>query len=1090
MALRRSSLLLLGAVLALLGLPASALAQGDPTLPVNTTAATPGAWQTSPYVVTLQGTDVEDPAVDMEWQLGPAGAITSWPSGTQITIPTLGVLDFRTQAVDDSGNTSGWRSETLRIDTVDPTDASAATTPAGTSGWHLAATSFDVSAVDITSGVDHVEWILDGGAVQSGPNGSNVPISANGVHLLRTRAVDVAGNVSDWTDHTVRIDAVLPTDTTNLPTGWRTTPVDVTVKGVDAHSGVDEVEWVVDGGAPATDSPEGAFTIAADGEHTVQTLVRDVAGNETAWKSHTVKIDTTDPDNLTDVSDGEWTQAYHVQVEAGDATSGVDRVEWRIDSGPWQQGPSGSAVNITQTGVYTLTTRARDHAGNVSADRQEIVRVDATLPTNTTLTPPSGEVSNPYDRAVTGDDDDSGVASIEWRVNGGAITSGDPGDLATVTGPTNTYTLETRIIDEAGNASAWRADSVNINAALGDNVPPVDTTAPAATTAWFSDPVSVTVQAVDTRSGVTQLQYRRPGETLKTVTGPTQVLLDKEGPNVLETRAKDGADPANWSAWRTQTYKIDLSLPVDTTDIPDGWQDSNSFVLSGTDARSGVDEIGYEIDGGGEQFGNPGQTVTVPGGDGSYEITTRVIDNAGHSSDYTTQTLKVDTVDPVNTSDVPDTDWIKGSLALALSGTDLNLAPMQWRVDEGEIQNGDTATIDEDGEFLLETRAIDLAGNFTAWRPHTVKVDATVPVNTTPAAPAGWRKTAYSVAVTGNDGAGSGVDRIERKVDGGAVSNDPNVTVTGDGVHTLSSRIIDEVGYESTWRDDVIRIDTVKPTAAVSCSAAADVWSTAPVACTVSANGGISGIGSLWLAGADGGTKTVTSGTVATVSADGTHTVRLDAADGAGNAAAAQAVVNVDRTAPVATLTCAAQGRAHSCRADASDATSGLASLAWSVDGGDFKAIGAGESFSVTSGKVTLRAIDAAGNQLVTEPVTLKQGATVRVTNAPVYLKGRKNSESLVGALSAARSASGTVSLDLRPLAVGRGRFRVEVRLKSGKRSRTVKRTVKVGRTGTLPRMSASLSRAIEKTTVTLTVRKRTGRRWKAYAGTRFVLAK
>ena len=59
--------------------------------------------------------------------------------------------------------------------------------------------------------------------------------------MLRTRAVDVAGNVSDWTDHVVRVDSVLPTDTTALPTGWRTTPVDVTVKGTDAHSGVDEV---------------------------------------------------------------------------------------------------------------------------------------------------------------------------------------------------------------------------------------------------------------------------------------------------------------------------------------------------------------------------------------------------------------------------------------------------------------------------------------------------------------------------------------------------------------------------------------------------------------------------------------------------------------------------------------------------------------------------------------------------------------------------------------------------------------------------------------------------------------------------------
>jgi hypothetical protein len=96
----------------------------------------------------------------------------------------------------------------------------------------------------------------------------------------------------------------------------------------------------------------------------------------------------------------------------------------------------------------------------------------------------------------------------------------------------------------------------------------------------------------------------------------------------------------------------------------------------------------------------------------------------------------------------------------------------------------------------------------------------------------------------------------------------------------------------------------------------------------------------------------------------------------------------------------------------------------------------------------------------------------------------------MLGALNAARSANGTVSLDLRPLAVGRGRYRVEIALDSGKRSRTVKRTFKVGPTGTLPRMSASLSRAVEKTTVRLTVRKRVGRKWRNHASTKLVLPK
>jgi hypothetical protein len=120
----------------------------------------------------------------------------------------------------------------------------------------------------------------------------------------------------------------------------------------------------------------------------------------------------------------------------------------------------------------------------------------------------------------------------------------------------------------------------------------------------------------------------------------------------------------------------------------------------------------------------------------------------------------------------------------------------------------------------------------------------------------------------------------------------------------------------------------------------------------------------------------------------------------------------------------------------------------------------------------------------VTPPVTLQ------TANVPVYLAGHTDSDSLVGALLAARTASGTVSVDLRPLAVGRGRYQVGIKLTSGKRKRTVKRSYRVGRRGTLPRIAASLSRATGRTTVALTVRKKAGRRWRTHATAKVVLAK
>jgi hypothetical protein len=265
------------------------------------------------------------------------------------------------------------------------------------------------------------------------------------------------------------------------------------------------------------------------------------------------------------------------------------------------------------------------------------------------------------------------------------------------------------------------------------------------------------------------------------------------------------------------------------------------------------------------------------------------------------------------------------------------------------------------------------------------------------------------------------------------------------------------------------------------------------VSCTVTADGGLSGLGSATLAGADGGTASVANGAVATISSDGAHTLHLDTVDGAGNVAAADAIVHVDRTAPVAGLSCAAADGKYTCHADASDGTSGLAAFGWSLDGGAFETIAAGGSFTVAKGQVRLRAVDVAGNETITDPVTLAAipaTAKVRISSVPVYLKGHKDADSMLGALNAVRSARGTVSVDLRPLAVGRGKYRVEISLKSGKHSKRFKRTYKVGRTGALPRIGASLSKATAKTTITLTVRKQSGTHWRKHAGTRIVLAK
>ena len=171
---------------------------------------------TSPYTVTLHGTDADSGLAGLQWCLN-HGAFSDADDGDDITIATSGVWALDTRAVDNEGNVSAWTAETVRVDLAAPADI---TDPGGT-GWHNAPHNVIVLADDPVSGVDHVEYQLDGGLVQSVPNGTSVAISSDGSHTLRTRAVDVAGNTSVWRDHTVRVDTLTPTDTTAAPAAGR-----------------------------------------------------------------------------------------------------------------------------------------------------------------------------------------------------------------------------------------------------------------------------------------------------------------------------------------------------------------------------------------------------------------------------------------------------------------------------------------------------------------------------------------------------------------------------------------------------------------------------------------------------------------------------------------------------------------------------------------------------------------------------------------------------------------------------------------------------------------------------------------------------
>ena len=161
--------------------------------------------------------------------------------------------------------------------------------------------------------------------------------------------------------------------------------------------------------------------------------------------------------------------------------------------------------------MHQLETAAVDAAGN-RTERNDTVRVDNTLPVDTTITP-VGWQNGPVNVTVTGTDADAGVDHVEWQLNAQPPGSGPEGTVVNI-GIHGTHNFRTRIVDEVGNTTPWA-----------DHVVQVDIQGPADTTVipsgWITDPsIDLDITADDNgASGIQRIQWRLDGQTTGDVLG-------------------------------------------------------------------------------------------------------------------------------------------------------------------------------------------------------------------------------------------------------------------------------------------------------------------------------------------------------------------------------------------------------------------------------------------------------------------------------------------------------------------------------------------------------------------------------------------
>ncbi|PGH47689.1 family 16 glycoside hydrolase [Streptomyces sp. Ru87] len=267
-------------------------------------------------------------------------------------------------------------------DTTAPEVTAELTGQQNADGAYIGGATAALTATDDNSGVESIEYALDGGdfTAYTGP----VAVDEVGEHSLSYRATDKAGNASEakTVDFTV---VEPPTDDTTAPetsaevTGERDADggylgtATVTVSASDSGSGVDTVEYALDGGDFA------AYTapVAVDevGEHSLSYRATDKAGNVSEAKSVDFTVvepptdDTTAPEISAEVTgerdaDGGYLGTATVTVTATDAESGVAAVQYSLNGGPYLA--YSEPLTVDRPGDHTVRYRAVDKAGNTA----------------------------------------------------------------------------------------------------------------------------------------------------------------------------------------------------------------------------------------------------------------------------------------------------------------------------------------------------------------------------------------------------------------------------------------------------------------------------------------------------------------------------------------------------------------------------------------------------------------------------------------------------------------------------------------------------------------------------------------------------
>lgn len=878
---------------------------------------------------------------------------------------------FAVEAVDQAGLVSPLSS---RLATIDNTGPSVSSSSPGAGSVLSGTFNLTVSASDALSGVNQVEFFING--VSQGTQLGAGPVFnfafdsttvANGSTSFFARATDGAGITANSSTVLFTVDNSAPTVNYNAPTsGFQGGTITMSATASDSESNISKVDFLIGNNrfGPASLSAS-TYTLSVntnlvpDGVHLFTAEATNGAnpGLVTTAPGTNLTVDNSAPvTNITAPSNGSvLTGTVTYSANATDAHSGITQVAFQVDGSTFQtdtSSPFDFGLNTASfaDGPHTLRVRTTNGASLQTDSAQLSVTFDNNPPTTAITTPSNGaKVTGTFTATATASDGASGITSVEFQVDGSTFFSDAASPFTT---PVNTtglslsdgsHTLSVIAHDGAGFSSTPVVHSITVD----NSAPSVAITGPA--TATYCDTITVTATASDAHSGITQVQLLVDGATQATLTAAPFTFslntnLFADGAHQVEVRAFNGVGLSSFERKQLTFDNTPPTVSISSTSVPFLTQ-TTTFNATTSDPSTAITQVEFLIDGVvfTSATSSPVATVTLDTttqSDGSHNFQARATNSIGKVATSLGIVRTIDNSPPTISFTAPSSGaFVSGNLTLQVSAQDPHSSlpggvEFYRTTTSGEVFLGtdtsspftfvvDTNALGQGSHTFhaITTNGVGLSVDTTAGFPGpvTVMVDNSAPTVSVVQPSSGLYCGTVVLEASAND-AESGISKVEWFADGGAtpiasttvgppyIASFDSATLS-DGGHTITARATNGSGVTANSAGVSITLDN-SPAVTSLVSPANGALVKGNIALQANATDSNTGVSQLdfLVDGNPVGAPIMSppflvSSFDTTTLSDGSHTVQARSLNGAGKSGFSTATITVDNSVPTVSLT-------------------------------------------------------------------------------------------------------------------------------------------------------------------------------------------